>query len=402
MSKETERKLIRTLAQNLKAEHKHIDQVIDSIMKGVEVWAKSHKKEWADLTKEEQKLLTEPTYLVRRIAEIQYSKHVLTNVVYKNLRRVGGNLDEEQKVLALYDTLEQFKYKCPYSDTLLIGGETKIHLDHIIPVTLGGPTDDWNIIPVCDSCNISKSNRHLLDWWERNRGKNEEFKLVRIFEYMTSKLLANDGIKFITQLTDEEIEKAQKSEQQVIDGRDIENKRLDPITFLFQLYQHIEQNTEYILDPQIKFASEQEKMKAIESKLREMKFIFEKLYKKNKHNKAKTDLEFLNQQKEMVKYLKNLGIISHYQIAYNYFEELQGMINNRASEEEILAFCSDKDRFLNIEKFILDLKEFLAENEGRYPNTRSKDPKEKTLGYKVDSIRKNIKMENWKKTKLLN
>ena len=58
-----------------------------------------------------------------------------------------------------------------------------------------------------------------------------------------------------------------------------------------------------------------------------------------------------------------------------------------------MGFVWDGTRTMDIDEFILDLKEFWAKNEGRYPNKRSKDPKEKTLGNKIDTIRKKYKNE---------
>jgi hypothetical protein len=37
--------------------------------------------------------------------------------------------------------------------------------DHIIPVSRGGPAGLENYIPMCRSCNASKGNRDLFEWW---------------------------------------------------------------------------------------------------------------------------------------------------------------------------------------------------------------------------------------------
>ena len=156
--------LLSEIAENIGSENKSVEELIDNIMQRVE-WTKADEKRWKRLTPEQQDSFRQPDYMLRRIAEIEYAKENLRNIVYRNLKRAQGNLGEEERMLGLYDTLEKFNYSCLYSDTLLIGGEQSIHIDHIIPVTMGGPTDDWNCIPVCGSCNESKSNRHLLDWW---------------------------------------------------------------------------------------------------------------------------------------------------------------------------------------------------------------------------------------------
>lgn len=42
-----------------------------------------------------------------------------------------------------------------------------LHLEHIIPITQGGPSDSWNLALACQKCNSSKSNRTLEQWVNR-------------------------------------------------------------------------------------------------------------------------------------------------------------------------------------------------------------------------------------------
>ena len=335
------KRLIAEIAQNIKNDNKTIDELIDRIMKNVDKWAKEHKGELKKLTPEQRERLTQPTYLVRQIAEIEYSKERLKHAIYLNLKRAPGNLREEGKILRLYDTLEKFEYKCPYSDTLLIGGEQPIHIDHIIPVTMGGPTDDWNCIPVCENCNKSKGNRHLLDWWQDNRTAEEEYKLVKIFEHITSKLLDNSN------------------KVRYVETKD-NTKHLDVITFLNQLLDHIEQNKQYILGPNTSILDDNSK--EIESKLKELKKTFERVVKKNSDKMLKTDKQYFKEQKQMLKYVKGLGVRSYYKIAYTYFNEIQDMLNQGVDEEEIRQFCFDRDNSFN---FTLFYEKLIAYKEKR-------------------------------------
>jgi 5-methylcytosine-specific restriction endonuclease McrA len=44
----------------------------------------------------------------------------------------------------------------------------ELHLDHVIPVSRGGPTTEDNLITACNRCNLGKSNREILpnrDGW---------------------------------------------------------------------------------------------------------------------------------------------------------------------------------------------------------------------------------------------
>jgi len=377
-----EKRLLTEIANDIGNDNKSVDELIDTIMKNVEKWAKEHKGEFKKLTPEQRERLTQPTYLVRQIAEIEYAKENLRNIVYRNLKRAQGNLGEEERMLGLYDTLEKFNYSCPYSDTLLIGGEQPIHLEHIIPVTMGGPTDDWNCIPVCGSCNESKGNRHLLDWWNDNRTVEEEYKLVKIFEHMTGKLLDNSNqIRYI------------KTEDNT--------KHLDVITFLKQLLDHIEQNKQYILGPNTSILDDN--TKAIESKLKELNKTFERVVKKNSDKTLKTDKQYFKEQKAMLKYVKGLGVSSYYKIAYNYFDEIQDMINQGIDEEEIRQFCFDRDDSFIFTLFYEKLLEYKEEFGNCLVPTAYICDDGYPLGEKIRSIRsENIKLNREKKQILTN
>lgn len=41
------------------------------------------------------------------------------------------------------------------------------HLDHIMPVSLGGVNEAWNIQFLCDTCNLRKSNQDPFEWSRR-------------------------------------------------------------------------------------------------------------------------------------------------------------------------------------------------------------------------------------------
>ena len=274
--------LISQLAENVKEENKTLDQIISGIMKDVEIWIKENKKEYDALCSSEQENLHNPTFLVKKVAEIKITKNNIRMSIYKNLKRIPGNMLQKDKILDIYDTLEDFKYACPYSGTLLLGAE-KVHLDHIIPVSMGGSTDDWNILPICESCNLSKSDRHLLDWWECERTEQEEFKLVKIFNHITSKILENKGVIYSTTLTEEDIKNAT--------GEDYsKTEKLDVLTFLFQLKNHIISNKQYILNPEQSFSTEQAKSKQIEKLVKEIETTFNVIYKRNKHEGKNNDL----------------------------------------------------------------------------------------------------------------
>jgi 5-methylcytosine-specific restriction endonuclease McrA len=70
----------------------------------------------------------------------------------------GGHLSRDIANLLL---LEQGgKCACCLVDLLTTGH----HLDHVMPIALGGRNTDDNVQLLCPSCNFSKGARHPLDW----------------------------------------------------------------------------------------------------------------------------------------------------------------------------------------------------------------------------------------------
>jgi len=75
-------------------------------------------------------------------------------------RKLEHDLTKEERE----ETLVYFGHKCAYC------GEDNVQLqqDHIIPVTKGGGYTKRNIIPACASCNSSKHNFDVWEWYKRN------------------------------------------------------------------------------------------------------------------------------------------------------------------------------------------------------------------------------------------
>lgn len=59
---------------------------------------------------------------------------------------------------------------------------TKLTKDHVVPVSHGGLTIKRNIIPACVSCNCSKGDKLLDDWFPRHK-KYTVDRMTRIREW---------------------------------------------------------------------------------------------------------------------------------------------------------------------------------------------------------------------------
>ena len=42
-----------------------------------------------------------------------------------------------------------------------------ITVDHVVPIAKGGDLSLDNLVPACRSCNLSKGDHDVIDWWKR-------------------------------------------------------------------------------------------------------------------------------------------------------------------------------------------------------------------------------------------
>lgn len=57
-----------------------------------------------------------------------------------------------------YDVLARCNFACYYCGTPAALGLKVLHVDHVIPVALGGTNDPWNLVAACWDCNAGKSS----------------------------------------------------------------------------------------------------------------------------------------------------------------------------------------------------------------------------------------------------
>lgn len=57
-----------------------------------------------------------------------------------------------------FEILRRCNFACYYCGVPAALGVKQLHIDHVIPVSLGGTDDPWNLVAACWDCNIGKTN----------------------------------------------------------------------------------------------------------------------------------------------------------------------------------------------------------------------------------------------------
>lgn len=97
---------------------------------------------------------------------LTFKKSTLIGELRRALREgcmADCNLEDVNKSLNFFVD-ENNNPICPYSGTKLT--VENLHLEHIVPIILGGGTVAENLIPSCSTCNISKNGNHMIEWYE--------------------------------------------------------------------------------------------------------------------------------------------------------------------------------------------------------------------------------------------
>jgi LCP family protein required for cell wall assembly len=136
--------LVKSIAEFVGKDNQQIVEVVEKI----DIYVQENKKAFDELSELEHQDLSEPSRLLRQVAEVFYSQTKLKNIVIQNLKRASGNLAEKDKLLDLYDTFEQFDYTCPYSDTLLIGSDASSTDPNRANVMEKGNTDVMMLVSI--------------------------------------------------------------------------------------------------------------------------------------------------------------------------------------------------------------------------------------------------------------
>lgn len=93
------------------------------------------------------------------------------------MRELIYDLTEEQ----WQDTLKEFSHSCAYC------GKTncKLEQEHVVPVTSDGGYTKHNIVPACKSCNVSKHDTELVEWYKKQDYFSNE-RLLKVLDFSES------------------------------------------------------------------------------------------------------------------------------------------------------------------------------------------------------------------------
>ena len=115
--------------------------------------------------------------LLRRALGFKYKeviKERIDSLSQKKRHKLGVELTEQQWEISK----KYFKNRCCYC-----GEKTDLTKDHIKPLVKGGKLTMTNVLPACKSCNSSKNDSEMVEWYKKQKFYNSD-KLKRINEYI--------------------------------------------------------------------------------------------------------------------------------------------------------------------------------------------------------------------------
>jgi hypothetical protein len=70
----------------------------------------------------------------------------------------NGHPREQIGARLRFEILRRCNFACYYCGIPAALGAKVLHVDHVIPVALGGTNDPWNLVAACWDCNAGKTN----------------------------------------------------------------------------------------------------------------------------------------------------------------------------------------------------------------------------------------------------
>lgn len=116
--------------------------------------------------------------LLKRALGYQYDEVTKERLVDSGQKkRHGGESELTEKEWEF--AVKYFDHRCCYCG-VSVPNLTK---DHIVPLKQGGKLNRENVVPCCGSCNSSKKDNDLIDWYQKQEFF-DELKLVKIHDYI--------------------------------------------------------------------------------------------------------------------------------------------------------------------------------------------------------------------------
>jgi len=149
---------------------------------------KTANKPRVKVTSESAKWIVEFTDEVVSAINAQIPLVKRKKAIAKLKAQASENFDIQRNLISSYRTQREFTYQlersdaCPYCERKFQSHilDSKIHLDHIYPVSKGGLSIRENLVFICSDCNVKKSDITLAIFCSRNGLDREK---------VTSKLL---------------------------------------------------------------------------------------------------------------------------------------------------------------------------------------------------------------------
>ncbi len=131
-----------------------------------------------------------------------YSGDVANSSVGKFLREIGNNYSDKIDETYLQETLEFFKYKCPYTGKDLRKlTKDQIVIDHIVPINKDycGLNVRGNLVLVDKIANNNKGGKSIEEYFNKYDVKDSKQKLVKIKQFQKKYNYNPEKIKKIIQ-----------------------------------------------------------------------------------------------------------------------------------------------------------------------------------------------------------
>lgn len=116
--------------------------------------------------------------ITRKLTKNKAVAKFLNNTKHRTKEEGTYTLDDWKSVMLA------FRGRCAYCGQTQSRG-ARLTRDHAVPVSKGGPTTRWNIVPACQKCNSRKGDNDLETWYKKQKFYSSS-QLARILEWMNN------------------------------------------------------------------------------------------------------------------------------------------------------------------------------------------------------------------------